>query len=326
MQKVALGRTGLEVSAVCLGAGGASRLGQRGGASADHSADIVRAALDQGVTIVDTAPVYGTEEIVGNGLRGRRDGVVISTKVRCHPPGTPMDSREYISGTDLKHSVEHSLKLLQTDRIDILHVHGPRTFQYDHCVKELLPAMLDLRKEGKLRFFGVSEAFGVDRQHEVMNRAIDDGHWDVLMLGYNMINPSAATNYLPKAIKNNIGTMCMYAVRGALVRQDRTRELVAELIASGEIDPSSVDRDDPIGFIVKSGEAASQTEAAYRFCRHTPGIGTVMTGTGNADHLKENIRSIQGPPLKPETLERLAAIFGRVTSATGDLPETKRAG
>src|SRR5215218_8631933 len=102
MQKVTLGRTGLEVSAACLGAGGHSRLGQRAGASAEHSADIVRAAVDQGITIVDTAPNYGTEEIVGNGLKGRRDGVVVSTKVRCHPPGTPMDSGEFISGDDLK--------------------------------------------------------------------------------------------------------------------------------------------------------------------------------------------------------------------------------
>jgi L-galactose dehydrogenase len=326
MQKVILGRTGLEVSAVCLGAGGHSRLGQRSGATADHSVDLVRTAVDLGINIIDTAPVYGTEEIVGNGLKGRRDGIVVSTKIRCHPAGTPMDSREFISGADLKKSVERSLTLLKTDVIDILHIHGPRTFQYDYCVKELLPAMLDLRKDGKLRFFGVSEAFGVDREREVMNRAIDDGHWDVLMLGYNMANPSAVKSVLPKAIKNNIGTMCMYAVRGALTQRDRTKTLVAELIASGEVDPSSVDADDPIGFILKGGEAASQTEAAYRFCRHTPGIDTVMTGTGNLDHLKENIRSIQGPPLKPETLKKLAAIFGRVTSATGDPPELKRAG
>jgi L-galactose dehydrogenase len=118
----------------------------------------------------------------------------------------------------------------------------------------------------------------------------------------------------------------MYAVRGALVQRDRMKTLVAELIASGEVDASSVDADDPIGFILKGGEAQSQTEAAYRFCRYTPGIGTVMTGTGNPAHLKENVISIQGPPLKPETLARLEAIFGRVTSATGDPPELKRAG
>lgn len=325
MQKIVLGRTRLEVSVVCLGAGGHSRLGQRQGASADHSISLVRAALDLGINIVDTAPPYGTEEIVGTALKGVRDKVVISTKCRANSPGSAMDTTtDLTTPAELIASVESSLKKLATDRIDILHMHGVRQSQYDHCVDVLLPALQDLRKAGKIRFLGITEGFGIDREHEVMNRALDDGHWDVLMLGYNLANPSAARTVLPKAKAKNIGTMCMYAVRGALVSQERTQALVAELIASGEIDPATVDAEDPLGFLVASGESASQTEAAYRFCRHTPGIGVVMTGTGSLDHLKENIASIQEPPLKAETLRRLEAIFGRVTSATGDLPETKR--
>jgi L-galactose dehydrogenase len=325
MQKVVLGRTGLDVSVVCLGAGGHSRLGQRQGVSADHSVNVVRAALDLGINFIDTAPAYGTEEIVGTALKGRRDNVVVSTKVRANRPGSAMDtSTDLTTPAELIASVDNSLKLLATDRIDILHMHGIRPNQYDHCVNVLVPVMIDLRKAGKIRFLGITEGFGVDQERVVMDRSLDDGHWDVLMLGYNLANPSATRSVLPKAQAKNIGTMCMYAVRGALVGKETAQTLVAGLIKSGEIDPATVDADDPLGFIIASGEAASQTEAAYRFCRHTPGIGAVMTGTGSVDHLKQNVASIQGPPLRPETLKRLEAIFGRVISATGDLPENKR--
>lgn len=325
MQKVVLGRTKLDVSVACLGAGGHSRLGQRHGATAEHSINVVRAALDLGINFIDTAPAYGTEEIVGTALKGKRDQVVVSTKGRANRPGSAMDtSTDLTTPAELIASIDKSLKLLATDYIDIFHMHGVRQNQYDHSVNVLVPVLMDLRKQGKIRFLGITEGFGIDREHAVMNRAIDDGHWDVLMLGYNLANPSAARTVLPKAIKNNIGTMCMYAVRGALNTRETARTLVADLIKSGEVDPKTVDANDPLGFLVANGEAASQTEAAYRFCRHTPGIGTVMTGTGSVEHLKQNAASIQGPPLKPETLKKLADIFGRVTSATGDLPETKR--
>ena len=81
MDTVVFGRTGLDVSVVGLGCGGHSRLGQSYGASVDDSVRLVRRALDLGITYVDTAHAYGTEEIVGEGVRGRRDEVVISTKV-----------------------------------------------------------------------------------------------------------------------------------------------------------------------------------------------------------------------------------------------------
>src|ERR1700679_3495684 len=80
MQTVRLGRTGLEVTVAGLGCGGHSRLGMAKGKAAHHAADLVRRALDLGVTFIDTARAYGTEEAVGLGLRGRRDEAVISTK------------------------------------------------------------------------------------------------------------------------------------------------------------------------------------------------------------------------------------------------------
>jgi len=80
MQQVRLGRTNQQVSVVGLGCGGHSRLGLAKGMDNAHAASIVRAALDLGVTFIDTARAYGTEEAVGLGLKGRRDEVFLSTK------------------------------------------------------------------------------------------------------------------------------------------------------------------------------------------------------------------------------------------------------
>ncbi|MER2534027.1 MAG: aldo/keto reductase [Rhizobiaceae bacterium] len=318
MDTVTLGRTGLDVSVACLGAGGHSRLGMRAGASEAQAAELVRAAVGRGITLIDTARSYGTEDAVGLGLQGLRDGVVISSKARCTRPGTSFEGMDLMDAGEVRESVETSLKALRTDRIDILHVHGVRPQQYDHCVEHLLPELLRLRDEGKIRFLGITEGFGVDGGHVTMQRAVREGVWDVLMLGYNFVNPSAAELVLPQARANGLGVMCMYAVRSALARRETLRILIDRLVEQGEVDATTVEGDDPMGFLLEDGVAGSFTEAAYRFCRHTPGIDVVMTGTGNLAHLDQNIAAIQGAPLPAPVLDRLAALFGRVRSATGD--------
>lgn len=318
MEKVTLGRTGLEVSVVALGAGGHSRLGLRNGASEAEAARLVSAAVGRGVTIVDTAPVYGTEPVVGAALVGLRDGVVVSSKLRVTLPGTSYESTDFIAPGAVRDSVEASLSALRTDRIDILHLHGVRPQQYDFCLNHLAPEMLRLRDEGKIRFLGITESFGVDIEREVMRHAVRDGVWDVLMIGHNFVNPSAAELVLPAAMSNRLGVMCMYAVRGALAHADSLLRLVDRLMGQGEVEPNNLDRHDPFGFMVGEGVAGSLTDAAYRFCRHTQGIDVVMTGTGNLAHLEQNIQSICGRPLPSAVLQRLGDIFQHVRTATGD--------
>jgi len=318
MKQVRLGRTGLMVDAACLGSGGHSRLGQQQGASEAQSIAVVQAALDLGVTIIDTAPAYKTEAIVGAALKGRRERAVISTKVTIGKGGDPDPVDNLIDAVELKRSVERSLADLATDRIDILHLHGVSPQHYDHCRTELLPALLDLRKAGKIRFTGVTERFKADTGHVMLNRAIDDGVWDVIMVGLNLVNQTALAQVLPRAKARDIGTMAMFAVRGALARPDRAKALVADLVKRGEVDAGAIDAANPLGFVLAEGGARTLSEAAYRYCRHAPGIDVVMTGTGNVAHLEENVRSIHGAPLPDAVTRRLAALFGRVTSATGD--------
>ena len=316
MQTTTLGRTGLTVSVAGLGCGGKSRLGQSQGRSFDHSVALVKLALDEGVTLIDTAAAYGTEEIVGAAVRGRRDGVVISTKVGVSPHGAP--TTDMIGPDALEEGVDGCLTRLGTDRIDVLHLHGVAADQYDHARGPLLERMQRMREAGKIRFTGLTERFARDTAHEMAARATEDGAFDVIMLGLNFVNQSALRAVLPAAERNVMGTLAMFAVRGPLARRETAEALLWKLVERGEVDPASFGADDPLGFLTAPGVATSLTEAAYRYCRHAPGMHVTVTGTGSPEHLRANIAAINEGPLPNDVLARLARIFGSVTSESGE--------
>lgn len=311
MDTVVLGRTGLEVSVAGLGCGGHSRLGQSRGASEEESVAVVRRALDLGITFVDTARAYGTEEIVGKGIAGRRDEVVVSTK--AHPAGRDGP----LSAAELRDSLEKSLTRLGTDVVDVFHLHGVSDAAYDHSRAELVPEMEKLRDEGKIRFVAISEVFGRDPGHSMLPRAVADGCWDVMMVGFNLLNPSARDRVFPGTIAADIGVLVMFAVRRALSRPDELRSVVGELVAGGHV-TGDVDLDDPLGFLVHERGAASIVDAAYRFTRHEAGTHVILTGTGSTAHLEENVRSITAPALPPDDLARLAKLFGHLDHLSGN--------
>lgn len=318
MQTTTLGRTGLTVSIAGLGCGGHSRLGQAYGNSTEQSVSVVKAAIDAGVNFIDTAAAYGTEEIVGQAVRGCRDQVVISSKQLIFRPGTSNLGQDFKTPEDYAADIEKNLKRLGTDYIDIFHPHGIMPDQYDYCVNELVPVLLKFRDQGKIRFLGLTERFIFDPQHKMLSRALEDDFWDVVMTGFNLINPSAQDRVFAKTLEKNIGTLVMFAVRRALSNPQATREIIGELIDGGHIDASSLDQDDPLGFLAEDGVAGSIVEAAYRFCRHQPGAHVILTGTGSVDHLLDNLTSIQGGPLPGAATDRLRELFGRVDSVSGN--------
>ena len=315
MDKVVLGRSGLEVGVAALGGGGKSRLGQKQGHSRAHSVALVQAAIDAGVTLIDTAAVYGTEGIIGEAIRGRRDGLVISTKTSINLHAHD-DATEMVDGAGLVARVEERLTALGIDCIDILHLHALRLEQVDYTMAELAPALIRLREAGKVRFFGLTERFVHDATHRMLLRAAQEDFWDVFMPGFNMVNQTALAELLPATTARGIGTLCMFAVRGPLGSLEGANALISRLVESGEVDPDGLDPANPLGFLLAPGVADSMAEAAYRFCRHTPGIDVVITGTGSPAHLAENLRTLNLPPLPEAVRARLAAIFGRVTSET----------
>ena len=309
MQMVRLGRTGLEVSVAGLGCGGHSRLGMARGKDVHHAADMVRRALDLGITFIDTARAYGTEEAVGLGVKGRRDQAVISSKAGV---GRRDD---LVSAADMARYVDDALRKLDTDHVDVFHLHGVTPGQYPHARDVIVPELKRQQAAGKIRFLAISEQFGGDTGHAMLREALPDDLFDVVMVGFSILNPSARSRVFPATREKDVGTLIMFAVREALSRPEELCKVVGGLIERGEIDAGSVDAADPLGFL---GDGQAVVEAAYRFCRHEPGAHVVLTGTGDPEHLKANVAAIQEPPLPPEVMGRLGAIFGRVDSVSGN--------
>jgi aryl-alcohol dehydrogenase-like predicted oxidoreductase len=309
---VVLGRTGLKTSVAGLGCGGHSRLGQATGRTEKESIAVVKRALDLGINLIDTARVYGTEEIVGKAIAGVRDEVVLSTKA------PPQDREGPVDAAGLRNSLEKSLECLGTEAIDIFHLHGVRAELYDHCKEVLVPEMLSLRDEGKIRFLAISEAFGRDTGHVMLERAVTDDFWDVMMVGFNFLNPSARDRVFPTTITKDIGVLVMFAVRRTLSHPEELRRVVSELTSQGMVESENLDSESPLDFLVHPNGASSVVDAAYRFARHEPGTHVVLTGTGDPAHLEENVASVSRDPLRPEDLERLSRLFGHLDNVSGN--------
>ena len=200
-----LGRTGVEVSPLCLGT---MMFGAWGNPDHDESVRIIHAALDAGINFIDTADVYSageSEEIVGKALAGgRRDSVVLATKVhgRMHDddPNQFGNSRRWIV-----REVEASLKRLQTDWIDLYQVHrwDPHT---DH--EETLGALTDLVAQGKIRSFGSSTypaAQIVEAQHVARDRGL--GRYVTEQPPYSLLVRGIEADVLPACGEHGMGVL-----------------------------------------------------------------------------------------------------------------------
>ena len=306
-----LGRTGLKVSAMGIGAGGPSRLGQRDNILTEaESVALVLRGLDAGINFIDTAEGYGTEDIVSAALAQRDRGqIIISTKKSL--------GKDNITREALRAGLRDSLRRLRTDYIDIYHLHGLRPEQYDYYHQEIIPELQDLRAQGLIRFIGVTEHWNGDLQHKMLRRALTDDCWDVIMVGFNLLNQGARQSVLSAALAKDIGVLIMFAVRRALSQPEKLKSTLLSLIESGEIDGKDIDLENPLGFLLEGGSAVSIPDAAYRFCLAEAGAHVILSGTSNPAHLDANLASFERPPLPPEHVARLKRIFHRVTSVTG---------
>ena len=315
MQYTTLGRTGLKVSVAGLGCGGNSRIGL-GVLTEAESIALVREAMDHGVNLLDTAMVYETEGIVGKAIKGRaRDAVVISTKSHIGNADGPF------SGAQVVANLHGSLERLNTDYVDIFHLHGLSPKAYDRAMAEIVPALLREKEKGTLRHIAVSETGPRDPGHAMLARAVEEPVWEVMMLAFHMMNQNARDPVLRQAIANKTGTLCMFAVRNIFSRPGLLQTTLADLAKEGKVPKALADDPDPLGFLVRDGGAESLTDAAYRYARHEPGIDVVLFGTGKAAHLRSNIASILRPPLPASHVARLEELFGHLVGVGLDLPD-----
>ncbi|HLX77341.1 MAG TPA: aldo/keto reductase [Acidimicrobiales bacterium] len=197
MDNRVLGRTGVEVSKLCLGA---MMFGSWGNPDREDCVEIIHRAIDSGINFIDTADVYSageSEEIVGEALAGRRrDDVVLATKVHGQMgdgPNHSGNSRRWIVS-----ECEASLRRLRTDRIDLYQIHRPDpTCEID----ETLSALSDLVRAGKILYFG-SSTFPA---HEIV-----EAQWVAERRGYErFVTEQPPYSILARGIEADVLPVCL---------------------------------------------------------------------------------------------------------------------
>jgi aryl-alcohol dehydrogenase-like predicted oxidoreductase len=304
-----LGRTGLRVSRVGLGCGGPSRLGQAYGQASEDSKRLIRRAVELGINLFDTAESYGTEELLGEALKeaNASDQAIVSTKKGLWDSA----QKRLCTPGELLLGVDASLRRLGRERIEIFHLHGLALEHVDYALAEIVPVLRAAQASGKIAHLAVSEAFMNDTEHRMFQRLLPEGAFDVVMVGFNLLNPSARSSVLPLTRERGVGTLVMFAVRKALTNPARLREVLDTLIAQGELAEGTLDAQAPLGFL------GDVRDAAYRFCAHEPGADVVLTGTGRVEHLEQNVSSLLSEPLSAEQLALLKRLFGHIRCVSG---------
>ena len=320
MQYTTLGATGLKVSVAGLGCGGNSRIGLGTGKSEAQSIELVRSALDLGVTYFDTAALYGTEAILGRAIRrGERAKVVISTKAHIH--SGDRQGNGVLPAADVVASLERSLKNLNTDYVDVFMLHGVAPAALDPARSGIVPALLAEKAKGKLRHLGITETAARDANHTMLDRALEDPCWEVVMLAFHLMHQNARRIVFPHTREKGVGTLLMFVVRNIFSQPEVLAATVRELAAAGKISAAPVAGAGPLDFLVHPDGAQSLIDAAYRFVRHEPGVDVVLFGTSSIAHMQSNVASILRPPLPEADRRRLAELFGHLVGVGLDLPD-----
>ena len=313
MEYRTLGRTGLKVSLLGVGTGGPSNFGQSSGVAEPDIHRLVRRALDAGVNIFDTAAGYrDSEAILGRALKGvPRHRYILATKF------TPERDEVVASPADVAASVERSLTNLKTDSVEVLQFHGVRPQRYRETMDRLLPTVLKLQEQGKCRWIGITEQYGEDGAHEMLQDALADDHFDTAMVGYNMLNQSADHLVYPQCLEHNVGVFIMFAVRRVLSVQERLAETIAGLKERGLVAADALPAHRPLDWLVR-GKVESLTSAAYKFTAMHPAVSTVLSGTANLEHFESNLRALADPVLPAADYTRLQQLFGHITDPIGN--------
>jgi aryl-alcohol dehydrogenase-like predicted oxidoreductase len=203
MQYRTLGRTGIKVSPYCLGA---MMFGGLGNPDHDDCIRIIHKALDFGINFIDTADRYSSgesEEIVGKALKGRRDSIVLATKV--HGPMGKDPNQQGNSRRWIMQAVEASLRRLQTDHIDLYQIHRPSP---ETDIEETLSVLTDLMRAGKVRAIGSSTFPAseiVEAQWVAERRGL--ARFRTEQPPYSILNRSTEREVLPVCQTYGMGTL-----------------------------------------------------------------------------------------------------------------------
>jgi aryl-alcohol dehydrogenase-like predicted oxidoreductase len=301
-----LGRTGIKVSPYALGA---MMFGAGGNPDHEDSIRIIHKALDAGINFVDTADRYSqgeSEEIVGKALKGRRDDVVLATKV--HGPMSPDPNHQGNSRRWIIAEVEHSLRRLQTDYIDLYQIHRPDP---DTDIEETLSALSDLIRGGKVRVIGSSTmpASGiVEAQWIAERRGLS--RFRTEQPPYSILNRGIEAEVLPVAERYGMGTLVWSPLaKGMLtgrIRQGQPTDLRrATMLTSFSDGP----RLDAVEQIIPLAEQAGlpMTHLAMAFAIAHPGVTSAIIGPRTMEQLDDLLAGVD-VSLTDELLDRIDEI------------------
>ncbi|MEU8484694.1 aldo/keto reductase [Streptomyces sp. NPDC048641] len=307
-----LGRSGMSVSEIGYGAWGIGASGWVG-ATEDESVRALHRAIDLGVNFIDTARGYGeSERIVGRVVRERAgDDVLVATKVppmnRIWPAPDGIDPADAFPGAHIRESVETSLRVSGLDHFDVVQFH----VWSDEWVGrgDWLQTVEELKKEGKIRLFGVSVN---DHQPANALALVRSGFVDTVQVIYNIFDQAPADALLPVCEEHGVGVIVRVALdeggltgriaagttfpegdfRARYFRDDRPAQVeqkVAAIVADLGIAPDEI------------------AEHALRFVLSSPAVSTVIPGMRTVRNVERNTVLSDGRPL---TAEQLAVLAG----------------
>lgn len=318
MEYTILGRTGLRVSKAGFGGGG---IGQVWGATTEEeSVRAVHRALHLGINFFDVAPGYGdgkAEEVLGLALQGRRDEAIVATKVRLKS-----DEMDDVAGAVVR-SLEASLRRLRMEAVDVLHVHNrftqnrgesPDSLSAEDALGPVLESFQKMQLAGKTRFIGVS---AMEPHVPSMKRIMENGHYDTVLVYYNLLNWTAQEPPPPGvAIFDNGQIIPLAKSLGmgvAGIRSHAAGALTSQVdrsVAMGTLLADDVASAGTLDFLL-DGPIRTISQAAMVFCLMNQDIHTTVPGVKNAAEIEEIAGCVDLPPIPSDHLERLRQLYSR---------------
>lgn len=294
MQYRTLGRTGVQVSSLALGA---MNFGPIGRTTQEEATALVDAALDAGINLIDTADMYGdgeSEEMVGKAIAGRRDDIVLATKA-----GMPMgDERNHRGGSRrwLVTALEDSLRRLGVDHVDLYQLHrwDPATGD-----EETLSALTDLQRAGKIRYFGSStfpahrivQAQWAAREHRLSRYVTEQPSYSLLQRGIE-------AHVLPVTEEYGLGVLAWSPLASGwlsgAVRAGRDITTHRSGLLPDRFDlsvPANQARLDAVEKLARVADEAGLTmiQLALGFVTAHPAVTSALIGPRTLDHLRAQL-------------------------------------
>ena len=312
MQYRTIGRTGVQVSSLALGA---MNFGAIGRTTQDEATALVDAALEGGVNLIDTADMYGageSEEMVGKAIAGRRDDIVLATKVSM-PIG---DERNHQGASRrwLVTELDNSLRRLGVDHVDLYQIHrwDPRTSD-----EETLSALTDLQRAGKIRYFGSStfpayrlvQAQWAAREHHL-------GRYVTEQPSYSILQRGIETDVLPVTEEYGLGVLAWSPLASGwlsgAIREGRPVTTSRSTILPERFDlsvPANRARLDAVEKVAAVADEAGLTmiQLALGFVTAHPAVTSAIIGPRTPDHLHAQLAAAD-TVLSADVLDALDAI------------------